>query len=67
MRYTDEEMEIMNEYETLRNQEGELDVLDTMRLSLWERNALEYSQEFVNEEMGSLRGEYIDILKGQGR
>ena len=66
MRYTVEEIEIMNEYETLRNQESELDVLDTMRLSLWERNALEYSQEFVNEEMGSLREEYYSVVTGRG-
>jgi hypothetical protein len=28
---------------------------------------LEYSMEFVNEEMGSLRAEYIDLVEGRGR
>ena len=67
MRYTEEEMELMNEYETLRSREAELDLCDQMRLTQWERNALEYSMEFVNEEMGSLRAEYIDLVEGRGR
>jgi hypothetical protein len=67
MRYTEEEMELMNEYETLRSREAELDLYDQMRLTQWERNALEYSMEFVNEEMGSLRAEYIDLVEGRGR
>ncbi len=66
MRYTEAQMEIINEYETLQGQQAELDLYDTMRLTQWERNALEYSQEFVNEEMGSLRGEYLDLIEGRG-
>lgn len=67
MRYTEEEMELMNEYETLRSHKAELDLCDQMRLTQWERNALEYSMEFVNEEMGSLRAEYFDLVEGRGR
>ena len=67
MRYTEEEMEIINEYEALQGQATELDLVDVMRLTQWERNALEYSQEFVNEEMGSLRAEYLDLVEGRGR
>ena len=68
MRYTEEEMEIMNEYETLQNKESEiLDVLDEMELTLVERNALEYSLEFASEEMGSLRGEYLNVFSRKGR
>jgi hypothetical protein len=67
MRYTEEEMEIINEYESLQDRAEELDLYDTMRLAQWERNALEYAQEFVNEEMGSLRAEYFDIVEGRGR
>src|SRR5438270_11164098 len=60
MRYTKEEMKIMNEYETLRNQESEiLDCLEIMELSIAERNALEYSLELASEDMVSLRGEYL--------
>ena len=36
------------------------------RLSLAERNALEFSLEFVNEEMGSLREEYYSVVTGRG-
>jgi hypothetical protein len=68
MRYTEEEMNIMNEYETLQDRESELlDCLDWMNLSLAERNALECSLEFATEEMGSLRGEYLEIVTGRGR
>ena len=67
MRYTEEEMELINEYETLQDRQAELDLYDQMRLTLWERNALEYSMEFVNEEMGSLRAEYLDLVEGRGR
>ena len=68
MRYTEEEMEIMNEFETLRDRESEiLDVLDEMELTLAERNALEYSLEFASEEMGSLRGEYLEVFTKKGR
>lgn len=67
MRYTEEEMEIINEYEALQGQATELDLVDVMRLTQWERNALEYSQEFVNEEMGSLRAEYCNLVEGRGR
>ncbi len=67
MRYTEEEMNIMNEYETLQDRETELlDCLDWMNLSLAERNALEDSLEFATEEMGSLRGEYLNIVTGKG-
>ncbi len=67
MRYTEEEMNIMNEYETLQDRESELlDCLDWIHLSLAERNALEYSLEFATEEMGSLRGEYLNIVTGKG-
>jgi len=67
MRYTTEEMNIMNEYETLRNRESEIvDCLDWMNLSLAERNALEYSLAFASEEMGSLRGEYLNVVTGKG-
>lgn len=68
MRYNNEEIEIMNEYETLRTEESELlDLVDMKRLSLAERNALEFSLEFVNEEMGSLREEYYSVVTGRGR
>ena len=67
MRYTEQEMEIINEFEALREQKDELDVYDMMRMTQWERNALEYSQEFVNEEMGSLRAEYFGLIQGEGR
>ncbi len=68
MRYTEEEMEIMNEFEALRDRESEiLDVLDEMELSLAERNALEYSLEFASEEMGSLRNEYLEVFTKKGR
>ena len=67
MRYTEQEMEIINEFEALREQKDELDVYDMMRMTQWERNALEYSQEFVNEEMGSLRAEYCNLVEGRGR
>ncbi len=67
MRYNDNEMETLNEYEALQEREAELlDLVDVMSLSLAERNALEYSMEFVQEEMGSLRGEYHHILSGRG-
>jgi hypothetical protein len=67
MRYTEEEMEIMNEFETLRDRESEiLDVLDEMELTLAEKNALEYSLEFASEEMGSLRGEYFEVFTKKG-
>lgn len=67
MRYTEEEMEIMNEFETLKDRESEiLDVLDEMELTLAERNALEYSLEFASEEMGSLRGEYFEVFTKKG-
>ena len=68
MRYNNEEIEIMNEYETLRTEESDLlDLVDMKRLSLAERNALEFSLEFVNEEMGSLREEYYSVVTGRGR
>lgn len=68
MRYTEEEMAIINEYETLRDRESEImDVLDVMNLGLAERNALEYALEFATEEMGSLRGEYLGVVTGKGR
>ena len=67
MRYDNNEMETLNEYEALQEREAELlDLVDVMHLSLAERNALEYSMEFVQEEMGSLRGEYHHILSGRG-
>jgi hypothetical protein len=67
MRYNDNEMETLNEYEALQEREAELlDLVDVMHLSLAERNALEYSMEFVQEEMGSLRCEYHHILSGRG-
>ncbi len=68
MRYTEEEMNTMNEYETLQDREAELlDCLDWMNLSLAERNAFECSLEFATEEMGSLRGEYLNIVTAKGR
>ena len=67
MRYTVEQMEIINEYETLQKQESEiLDCLDWMELGLAERNALEYSLEFASEESDALRGEYLTVLRGTG-
>lgn len=57
MHYTEEEMELMNEYESLRSREAERDLCHQKRLTQWEQNALECSTEFVNEEMGSLRAE----------
>jgi hypothetical protein len=66
MRFTVERMEIINEYETLQKRESEiLDCLDWMRLSLAERNALEYSLEFASEEGDALRGEYLTVLWGK--
>lgn len=67
MRYNDNEMETLNEYEALQEREAELlDLVDIMHLSLEERNALEYSLEYVQEEMGSLRGDYHNIIAGRG-
>lgn len=66
MRYTEAEMEIINEYETLRKESETLDCLDFMELSLAERNALDYAFESASEEMGSLRGEYLSVLTGKG-
>jgi hypothetical protein len=68
MRYNNNEMETLNEYEALQEREAELlDLVDMMHLSLAERNALEYSLEFVHEEMGSLRSEYHTIVSGRGQ
>jgi len=67
MRYNNNEMETLNEYEALQEREAELlDLVDMMNLGLAERNALEYSLEFVNEEMGSLRSEYLSVVTGRG-
>lgn len=66
MRYDKNEMEVINEYETLKMEEETLDLVDMMRLSLAERNALEHALEFVHEEMGSLRHEYLSVVTGGG-
>lgn len=66
MRYTVEEMEIINEYETHQREAEDLDCLDFMKLPLAERNALAYSLKSASEEMGFLRDEYLSVLRGKG-
>ena len=60
MRYTEQEIENMQEYETRKRNHLDLEEqLTTRRLSLWERNELEHQLDLAAGDLEDARFEYL--------
>lgn len=63
MRYTEQEIEIMEEYETLKaNHFGIEDALQSSRLWLEQRNALEHQLDLSASELEDARAEFYSVI-----